>query len=228
MKKSIIKYMLVFACVLGMSSCADLDENPVGLLAPEGFFSSPKDVQAAIFSGYGRLASENLYARQYNLGLMYRGDMIDIGDPGTAAERLQVNNFNMDANNGMVRRWWPEFYNIVSSQNAAIFGAGQITADETVKKALIGEARFIRAFAYFNLVRLFGDIPYIEEFVTNPDAVKTISKTPEAEVYQKIIADLLFAKENLPDKHTGDVRSRATKGTAASEITRKQPKRQNG
>lgn len=216
--KRTIKYMLVFACVLGMSSCADLDENPVGLLAPEGFFSSTKDVQAAIFSGYGRLSSENLYGRQYNLGLMYRGDMIDIGDPGTAAERHQVNSFNMDANNGMVRRWWPEFYNIVSSQNAAIFGAGQITADETVKKALIGEARFMRAFAYYNLVRLFGDIPYIEDFVTDPDAVKTISKTPEADVYLKIIDDLLYAKENLPDKHTGDVRSRATKGTAASYL----------
>jgi starch-binding outer membrane protein, SusD/RagB family len=144
--------------------------------------------------------------------------MIGIGDPGTSAERHQVNNFNMDANNGMIARYWPEFYNIVSSQNAAIFGVGQITADATVKNMLIGEARFIRAFAYYNLVRLFGDIPHIEEFVTDPDAVKTISKTPEAEVYQKIIADLLFAKENLPDKHTADVRSRATKGTAASYL----------
>jgi hypothetical protein len=201
-----------------MLSCTDLEEQPVGLLAPEGFFASPKDVQAAIFSGYGRLSSENLYGRQYNLGLMYRGDMLDIGDPGTAAERHQVNSFIMDANNGMVRRWWPEFYNIVSAQNSAIFGVQQITADEAVKNTLLGEARFLRAFAYFNLVRLFGDIPYIEEFVTDPDAVKAINKMPENEVYQKIIADLMFAKENLPDKHPGDVRSRATKGTAAAYL----------
>ena len=216
--KKIFIYMMISACFAGMYGCIDLEEEPVGLLAPEGFFKAKSDVEAAIFSGYGRLSAQNIYGRHFNCALMFRGDMVDIGDPGTPAERQQVNDFNVDAGNGMVRRWWPTFYEVISAENSAIFGAEQIDVSDAVKNELIAEARFIRAFAYYQLVRVFGDIPYIGEMVTNPDAVKEQSKTSAEEVYQNIIADLEFAKEHLPDQHSGDPRSRATKGTAAAYL----------
>jgi hypothetical protein len=217
MKKE-FKYILAVVCFFGIQGCTDLEEHPVGILAPEGFFKSVSDVEATIFSGYARISSESLYGRQFNGALQLRSDMVDIGDLGTPAERQQVNNFNVDANNGMVARWWPQFYYIVSTENTAIAGADQIEAAEEVKNRLKAEARFVRAFAYYHLVRLFGDIPYLEEMVTDPEAVKSLSKTPADQVYQKIIADLQFARENLPDQQPGDVRSRPTRGTAASYL----------
>jgi hypothetical protein len=200
-------------------SCADLTEKPVGLLAPEAMFKSAKDVETAIFGAYGWIASERLYGRQFVSALMLRDDMCDIGDRGTPAERQQVNDFNMDDNNNMVNQFWPYWYQVISAANAAIAGGTQLGLSEAEINPLLAEARFVRAFAYFHLVRVFGDIPYIDFFITNPESVKQLSRTPAATVYASVIADLEFAKQWLPDKQPADVRSRPTKGTAASYLS---------
>lgn len=98
--KNIIYKIIMVVLIAGFSSCVDLDEQPVGLLAPETLFQTPRDVEVAIFGAYGWIASERLYGRQFVTALMLRSDMGDIGDRGTPAERQQVNDFNMDANNG--------------------------------------------------------------------------------------------------------------------------------
>ena len=210
---------IVIATFLGcFLSCADLEEKPVGLLAPEGFFKTPKDVETAIFGAYGWIASERLWGRQYVAAIMLRSDMVDIGDRGTPAERQQVNDFNMDDGNGMVRQFWPYWYQVISATNSAIAGAESLALPEEEINPLIGEARFVRAFSYYNLVQVFGDVPYIDFFISDPESVIGISKTPQAQVYQNILADLEFAKQWLPDQQPSDVRSRPTKGTAASYL----------
>jgi len=217
MKHSILTYLAITA--LGsLVACANLEEKPVGLLAPESLFNTPRDVEVAIFGAYGWLGTERLYGRQFVTAIMLRSDMVDIGDRGTPAERQQVNDFNMDDNNGMVSTFWPVWYQVVSAANAAIAGAESLGAAESDINPLIAEARFIRAFSYYHLVRNFGDIPYIDYFINDPESVKSISKTSQAEVYEKITADLEFAKEWLPDTQRNGVRSRASKGTAASYL----------
>lgn len=201
-----------------MFGCTDLEEKPLGVLAPEGLFNTPSDVEVAVLGSLGLLATDALYGRHFVSALMLRGDMADIGDRGTPAARQQMNDFNMDDNNGMVTIFWPVWYQVVSAANAAISGAESIEAPEARLNPLIAEARFLRAFAYYHLVRNFGDIPYIDFFITDPEAIKTISKTPVAEVYTKIIGDLEYAKQWLPDTRANNVRTRATKGTAASYL----------
>jgi hypothetical protein len=218
MKHIFNRSIFLTAAVSLLLGCADLDEKPVGLLAPEALFRTSKDVETAIMGAYGWMATERLYGRQFVSALMLRSDMEDIGDRGTPAERQQVNDFNMDDNNNMVNQFWPVWYQVISSTNAAIFGAQGLNLPEATGNPLIAEARFIRAFAYFHLVQVFGDIPYIDYFISNPESVKSISKTPVAAVYASIIADLEFAKQWLPDKQPSEVRSRATKGTAASYL----------
>lgn len=217
MKNKIYKSIAV-AMTCFFVGCADLEERPVGLLAPESLFNTPNDVQTAIFGAYGWIASERLYGRQFVNALMLRGDMVDIGDRGTPAERQQVNDFNMDDNNGMIRSFWPYWYQVISAVNAAIAGADIVQMSDAERNRLVAEARFVRAFSYFHLVRTFGDIPYIDYFITDPESVKEISRTSAAQVYEGILADLVFAKEWLPDTQPSDVRSRPTKGTAASYL----------
>lgn len=192
-----------------------LEEDPVGLLSPAGFYKSKRDVESAIFGAYGMIAQEPLFGRQYVCALMLRDDMTDIGNRGTTAERIQVNDFNMDSRNGMVRNFWPAWYQVISAVNSAESGSKTILLPEIELNPLLGEARFIRAFSYFHLVRVFGDIPYIDAFVSNPEDIKSISKTKEADVYTKIIADLEFAKQWLPDRQPSDIRTRPTKASAA-------------
>ncbi|MCF0073937.1 RagB/SusD family nutrient uptake outer membrane protein [Dyadobacter sp. CY261] len=218
MKHLFNRSIFLTAAVSLLLGCADLDEKPVGLLAPEALFRTSKDVETAIMGAYGWMATERLYGRQFVSALMLRSDMEDIGDRGTPAERQQVNDFNMDDNNNMVNQFWPVWYQVISGTNAAIFGAQTLNLPEATGNPLIAEARFIRAFAYFHLVQVFGDIPYIDYFISNPESVKSISKTPAATVYASIIADLEFAKQWLPDKQPAEVRSRASKGTAAAYL----------
>jgi hypothetical protein len=214
--KTYIKKFLLTLIPATMLGCADLTEKPVGLLAPEALFKTSKDVETAIFGAYGWIASERIYGRQFVSALMLRDDMSDIGDRGTPAERQQMNDFNMDDNNNMVNQFWPYWYQVISATNAAISGAGQLGLPEAEVNPLIAEARFVRAFAYFHLVRSFGDIPYIDYFITNPESVKQLGRTPAATVYAGILADFEFAKQNLPDQQPANVRSRPSKGTAAS------------
>ena len=214
MKKiNILSLILILSIIWG---CTDLEEKPLGLLAPEGFFNTEKDVEAAIFGAYGRMASDPYWGRRLSFCLMYRSDMVSAGHPGIPSQRIQIDNFTNDANNGMVTIFWPRAYDIISAANTAIEGANIIDIDEEKRNALIAEARFARASVYFNLVRLFGDIPYIDAAVTDPEAMTDISKTPEAKVYEGIIDDLEFGKQHLPDYVK--YRTRPSKGSAATML----------
>lgn len=190
-----------------------MEENPVGLLAPEGFFKTPQDVQTCIYGAYGKIAADDYWGRELALAISLRDDMVDIGNRGTNANRIQINDFNCNSYNTLIGRFWPVSYSIIGTVNTAIEGAEALQDGET-KFALIGEAKFVRAFAYFNLVRLFGNIPYIDKAVKDPESVKTISKTSQDKVYEGIIADLEYAKKNLPMSHPGNVRSRPSRGSA--------------
>ncbi|MBI9057336.1 MAG: RagB/SusD family nutrient uptake outer membrane protein [Labilibaculum sp.] len=211
MKKiNIISILLLFA---GLFACTDLKEEPY-LLAPESFFKTKKDVEAGIFGAYGHMAAETYWGRKFSLTIMLRSDMVDIGNRATPSRRVQINDFTSDAYSGMTSVFWPRSYQIISAANSAIAGAEGLAGelDETTVNELIAEARFIRSFAYFNLVRLFGDIPYIGEAVSDPESLFEISKTSKEDVYANIVADLEFAKANLP--MTQNSSSRAKRASA--------------
>lgn len=208
------KLNILLLLTLFVSGCTDLVENPVGRLIPDGFIKSEKDVQTVIYGAYGKMASDNYWGREMAAAIMLRSDMVDIGNRSTVAARIQINDFNTNSTNAMIGTFWPMAYQTIDAVNTAIAGAENLESTVGIK-ALIGEAKFIRAFTYFNLVRLFGDIPYLDEPVKDPEAVATISKTAESTVYQKIIDDLAYAKENLPMRHPlDDVRSRPSRGSA--------------
>jgi hypothetical protein len=209
-----IKLFGTLFMMAAMIGCTDLEEDPVGVLAPEGFFRSESDVEAAIFGAYGRIASERLYGRKLVLTIQLLSDMCDIGDRGTPARRQQINDFNSDANNGMTSNIWPYSYQVISACNAAIEGANIIELDDDTRNRLIAEARFVRAWMYYHLIRLYGDIPYIGEFVNDPSSVASISKTSDDDIYDYIIEDMEFAWQHLPMKHIDNVRTRPSKGTA--------------
>ncbi len=207
------KIYTLLLLVLFSFACTELDEEPIGILAPEGFFQSEKEVELAIFGAIGKIAADDYWGREMSLAITLRSDMVDIGNRGTVAARIQINDFVADGFNSVIGRFWQASYSIVGTVNTALAGAA-LLEESTKLTQLQAEARFFRAFAYFNLVRLFGDIPYIDEAVTDPEALTEISKTPQAEVYAGIIADLEFAKSNLPKNHPGNTRNRPSQGSA--------------
>ena len=210
------KYLLLLIGFSIVAGCSNLEEEPVGLLAPDGFFKSKSDIQTAANAAFGHMTHEDFWGRKMSLTLMLRSDMVAIGDPTTSSRRIEHDEFRVPADNGMISGYWLRVYQIIAAANQAIAGAEDVDASDAIKNPVTAQAYFARAFAYFHLVRQFGDIPYVSEPVNDVEAASSISKTSSADVYAKIIADLEFAKAWLPD--TQPARSIPAKSAAQSYL----------
>lgn len=204
--------LLLLLIGISIIGCSDLEEDTVGVLSPEGFFQSPQDIQTAVNGAYTHAINEQYWGRKLSIALMLRSDMVDLASNET--RRVEMNEFTTLANNGMLTEYWPRSYQGIAAANLAIAGAANVAVDESIKNPLIAQARFIRAFYYFHLVRQFGDVPYLDKPVTAADAF--INKTAAATIYENIIADLEYGKTWLPDTQT--TRALPSKGAASSYL----------
>lgn len=145
---------------------------------------------------------------------MLRSDMVNL--QSTQTRRVEMNDFTTLASNGMISEFWPKAYQGIAGANLAIEGAKDVDVDDATKNPVTAQAFFARAFYYFHLVRQFGAVPYIDGPIVDADAAASISRTPAAEVYANIIADLEFAKTWLPD--TQSSRAIPAKSAASSYL----------
>lgn len=210
-----IKYL--FLLMIGLSitvGCSKLEEEPVGLLSPDGFFKTVQDIQTAVDGSLTHAINEEIWGRKLSIALMLRSDMVDLQSSQT--RRVEMNMHTITGNNEMVYDPWTRIYLGVNAANLAITGAEDVEASEELKNPVVAQAYFARAFYYFHLVRLFGDIPYFDKPITgeNADEALNVALTPEAEVYENILADLAYAKEWLPE--TVVSRSIPSKAAASS------------
>ncbi len=213
MMKDFKLYILSLISILTFS-CTDLVETPVGLLSPEGYFQTEGDVQSCINGCYGSMASSNYYGAGLTVPLQIMSDMVDLGF--NYSNYADFNNFTETPTNTYVSSIWKCSYGIIAIANTAIAAVDQINEEQEVKDALEGEARFIRAFVYYHLVRLYGAIPYLEDLDYVVDDVKQSSVD---DIYAGIISDLKFAKEHLSEAYPeGDVRTRPSQGAAATVL----------
>jgi len=182
---------------LSFAGCSDLVEEPVGLLAPDGFFTSTEDIQTAVDGAFTHAINEKFWGRKLSIALMLRSDMVNL--QSTQTRRVEMNDLTTLASNGMISEFWPKTYQGIAGANLAIAGAADVDVPDADKNPVTAQAYFIRAFYYFHLVRQFGAVPYIDAPITDADAAGSILRTPAEKVYENIIADLEFAKAWLPD-----------------------------
>jgi len=208
MKK--IKYLFLLMIGLSIMGCSDLEEEPVGLLSPDGFFQSTADIQTAVNGSLTHAINEEIWGRKLSVALMLRSDMVNL--QSTQTRRVEMNEHTISGNNEMVYDPWERIWLGISAANNAIAGAADVDVADDLKNPVTAQAYFARAFYYFHLVRLFGDIPYFDAPITDAEAAKNITKTPAAEVYANILSDLEYAKTWLPNT----VASRAIPSKAAA------------
>ncbi|MDA9773887.1 RagB/SusD family nutrient uptake outer membrane protein [Saprospiraceae bacterium] len=194
-----MKYYKYIFLVLAFSiiSCSDLEERPVGLLAPDGFFTGVNDIQTAVNGAFTHAINEKYWGRKLSIALMLRSDMVNL--QSTETRRIEMNEMTTLANNGMLTEFWLKGYQGISAANLAIAGAEDVDVDDAKKNPVTAQAYFIRAFYYLHLVRQFGGVPYIDAPITDFEAASSITRTPAAEVYANILEDLEFAKNWLPE-----------------------------
>lgn len=151
---------------------------------------------------YGGLSADELYF--YTPGLK---------DEFTKNEITQVNHINID------NSFWKPAYKYIYSANLALEKLSQSQAlSASLKNQLAGEAKFIRAFCYFHLINLLGDVPLITS--TKYQNAATAPRTSITEIYSQIINDLNEAKTLLSTQYVSAERVRPNKWTAAALLSR--------
>jgi len=184
-----------------------LEKSPPDALTEVGFYNSAERAQLGVNAIYVSLQS----AWSINL---YRINDVPSGEVLLSnTVPLEYNNFTYFPALNQIHDTWRGLYEGVYRSNLAIANIPGINMAEALKSQYVGEAKFLRALFYFDLVNIFGAVPLVTQPLPDTDA-SLIARTPVADVYKVIIADLLAAEVGLPVSHSGANLGRVTKGAA--------------
>ncbi|WP_332911226.1 RagB/SusD family nutrient uptake outer membrane protein [Algoriphagus boritolerans] len=222
-KNRIFTVTLSLAVFGGLVSCGDefLDRAPKGELTSDNFFKDALQAEQAVNSIYSHLRNFNVHVFSYVGITDIASDDADKGSvPGDAGFLQDINDFTFDANNTAVNGIWSGYYQGIFRANQVLANVPDIEMNPELQTRLLGEARFLRAYFYFFLVRTYGDIPLIDRPL-NPDEYRQ-SRVPAAQIYEFIEEDLNFAIANLPEKseYPASELGRATAGAAKAYLAK--------
>ena len=174
-----------------VASCNALEENPLNQVSVDNFYNTEEDAIASLNAVYAQLKSNNGYYRQ-----QFISNIFAASDQGSSSwKHGDFRKGTIVSTDQNLPNTWIEIYVAIKDANNTIHRVPEIEGmDEDLQKRIIGEARFLRALNYFNLVRCFGEVPLRTIPVQSGEAGLPIS--PLNEIYTVIIDDLKYATEN--------------------------------
>lgn len=193
MKKTI--FLIAGAGLMMMTACKkQLEEKAYSFLTPTNFYQNATDAQTALNGVFSSLQQQTSYQRTVWLISDLPADNL-IGN--TTAERAELNTFKWTPLNAEILNWWKTSYQAISRANDVIKYVPNINMDVTQRNNIVGNARFLRALCYFDLVRSYGDVPLILRPIESAgDSLLFPSRAAAADVYKAIIEDLQYAEAN--------------------------------
>jgi hypothetical protein len=224
MKK--LTYLFLILLGLGISGCKKyLDLTPIDQQNSINFFQTPQQFKQAVTGAYAPLqgmfnGSFWAMAEMRSDNTSYEYDPYD----RSGTDKEELDEFRELNNNDIVESFFDDSYTAIGRCNVILTSLSSSKNTLLVKGAaedtVAGQASFLRAYYYFNLVRLFGTVPLVlTEVTTVSDAFKVAKKAPVADIYTSIIADAKDAIAKLPVNYpsSSDL-GRATKGTAETML----------
>ena len=204
-----LSVILFFVCLFG-TSCEDiLTEHPASFLTPGSFPANEKDANAAVMAAYSRLNS-SIITFYYSLV------STDIAFQGFHKKPPSSYFANLTPLDGDANQMWQSAYEGILMANTVTSLVPDVDMDPDRRAALIGEAKFLRASYYFDLVRIYGGVPILDNLNNGPDDLVGITRNSVDEVYDFIKKDLEDAIQVLPKSYPDDQKGRATWGAATS------------
>lgn len=214
---------LILVAVIMLTSCQkQLDLKPKKIYA-ENFYQTPEDAASAINAVYDVLGQVGQY--NSNLWLMQDVGSDDcntrptINDPNLH----ELGSYNIRSTNNYVAGVWQSSYLGILRANIVLDKIPDIEMDSAAKNVILGQAYFMRGLFYFNLVRMFGDVPLVLVPPTNSlsNDELYLPRISTNLVYDQIIEDLEMAGQWLPTVWSGDSdKGRATKGAALGILSK--------
>ncbi|WP_299619998.1 RagB/SusD family nutrient uptake outer membrane protein [uncultured Tenacibaculum sp.] len=198
-----IKYISILVIIMLMTySCSDnfLEPAPVGTPNGETFYSNDDELELGVINMYDGIQGINSTSSNDNHSIQVEFYVTEMRSDNTQTkssegEAAQFENYTIEANNGIVEDYYRSFYNIIFRANIILENLDNATAAN--RSRFEGEAKFVRAYAYFNLVRLYGDIPLIEGVIAPGDKEVQFTRRPKSDIYNLIESDLNRAIETL-------------------------------
>jgi tetratricopeptide (TPR) repeat protein len=195
-----IKYSLLFLLTLTLASCKKfLTVQPVDYVSDQVTIVDATSAQTAVRGVYRALANDSYYGSLFQTFGYLPGDNVQW--TGSQSVIQQFISHNIQADNGNLESVWLAIYATINDANnviAKVPGAVDATFTPALRNQLIGEARFIRALAYFDLARVWGGVPIaLTPTLSSTDKSGTGVSSP-SQVYAQVLSDLNAADSLLP------------------------------
>jgi len=195
--KKIIFYLMITAFTFAMTSCDSfLTEDPKGRLTTDVLFKDANGLDMAVTGMYSQFRESWRYVKTQMH--VWCGDDVTAKNIANKARFAEFDRFYYNSLNVEMIEIWRFHYNSIKAANSIIDNAESMTLDRSFLEPRIGQAYIIRAYHYFNLVRIFGRVP----LVTHVEVDYTTPLATIEDIYALIEADLVKAEAYLPIKHT--------------------------
>lgn len=194
------RILILYIATIFLTGCGDfLEEELLTDFSPDNYYTRPEHAETAVNAIYPWMRSFTDGSGTFGASPFMMLEFIT----GKAETEVGQNifNFNLqelthDSNLEYGNVWWRSCYRGIGSANLAIKYIPDINMDESRKQLLLGEARFLRAFYYFHLVRIFGDVPMVTEPTESLDDILA-APSPVKSIYDEVIVpDLLEAERS--------------------------------
>ncbi|MBL7698031.1 MAG: RagB/SusD family nutrient uptake outer membrane protein [Chitinophagaceae bacterium] len=211
MFKNIIRGFVISSVVILASSCKKyLETKPVGAVSDDAPIVDKASAETALRGVYRQLASSGYYGETYvTLGYFPSGDIKNLTTGGAA----NLVNVNFRADDVNFNAAWNAIYNTINRANHVIARTPAVEdplLTQALKDRYVGEAKFIRALAYFDLARAWGGVQLVLEPTSSLVNGAAVQRSTLDQTYDQVLADLQDAEQLLPDELN---RIRATKRT---------------
>lgn len=209
-----LKYNLIAIALLGFSfsSCSDfLEQNPQTDLSENDFYKTADDILSAVNGAYSSLQEGDIYGNWYVFGEI-PSDNTRNQLSGSVTTQNEFDQFYIDTQNSMIANFWKAAYKVINRTNTVLGRIDGIEINTELANRYKLECKFIRALMYFNLVRVYGDVPLVLKEISISESYD-ILREPKENVYNQIIADLKEAQD-LPVSYSTAEDGRATQGAA--------------
>ncbi|HLR89757.1 MAG TPA: RagB/SusD family nutrient uptake outer membrane protein [Balneolaceae bacterium] len=196
MRKKKIYLLLFVVSLVFHTSCDDfLTQSDPSSFTRDNYFVSPEHAESAVKSIYADLRS----VRGGGFGgatwsMLEFATGLAGTELGQATSSLIIRDLENDSDNAYGSTYWWSHYRGIANANLAIENIPDIQMNEDQKNQLLGEARFLRAYYYYFLVRIFGDVPLILEPIDLTSEQLEPQRSSVAEVYNVIVEDLIWAE----------------------------------
>jgi hypothetical protein len=214
--------LAVILIIVLLTNCEDfLNLRPEATIPSTGLdYTKSENIFLPISASYAKLRNYGAHVFPYIGAFEITSDNADKGStPEDNPPMKEMDNLTYQANNGLINDLWISYFDIVSGSNYAIhqmplFVAAMLNnTDKQYALKCQGEAKTIRAYAYFNMTRLFGRVPVIDTILTS-EQLASVPQSATTQLYSFIEKDLNEAIAVLPDSYSKEWAGRISKYTA--------------